>query len=550
MDGGQNQQARGLLSGSPLFDALPADLRSSLAAATTLHQIDAGDVLFDQGDDADAAYVVVSGRFEAIHENEGVRTVVRELASGDTAGELALLTGGQRSATVRAIRDSTVLRLGSREFIELISTEATFALSVARALANQVQTGTDLRGTAGRVPSVVALVGVPGVPLDLIGRSLTEAVRAHRSATLLVPSTDADWSGRVETAERNGELVLLAASFDRSDWDRFCVREADRIVLVADPRTAPRGLLQDVAGADLALLGRGSEAASWVKAVTPARRYMVDVESAASFARLARRLCGRAVGVALSGGGARGLAHVGVLQVLDERGISVDRVGGTSIGAFLGSMFAVGFPPSQMAEICRSELALRNAFDDYTIPRVSLIRAQKARRMLDRVFGALRFEDLERDLFVTSADLTSGELVLHRTGPLVDAIGASMSLPGFAPPVRMGDRVLVDGGVLDNLPVGPMLDASEGPVIAVDVMGRWDHDTDGGRAPRIIETLARATVLGSWSRAQRDVTRAALTIAPETSGTRMFDFGRLDALVRAGRDAAEIALDGLDQPLV
>ena len=180
-------------------------------------------------------------------------------------------------------------------------------------------------------------------------------------------------------------------------------------------------------------------------------------------------------------------------------------------------------------------------FNDYTVPRVALIRARKAQRMLQRLFGARRIEDLEREYFCVSADLVAAEPVVHRTGPLWEAVGASMSLPGLVPPVVAGERLLVDGGVLDNFPVEVMSAGAEGPIFAVDAMGRRPLGNAGG-PPALLETLARATVLSSWQAAALSRALADVLIVPDSGEVPMLGFDRLDELRRAGREAAHSSL--------
>jgi predicted acylesterase/phospholipase RssA len=154
--------------------------------------------------------------------------------------------------------------------------------------------------------------------------------------------------------------------------------------------------------------------------------------------------------------------------------------------------------------------------------------------MLERLLGDARIEDLPRDFFCVSSDLVSGELVVHRTGRLADAVAASVALPGIVPPVRLGDRVLVDGGVLDNLPVAEMAATGEGPVIASDVTARFDPAASAG----IRETLLRTLVLGSSDTAAAAQVHADAVIEPDVAGIGLLDFSRLDELAQRGHAAA------------
>ena len=238
-----------------------------------------------------------------------------------------------------------------------------------------------------------------------------------------------------------------------------------------------------------------------------------------------------------------------MLQELADADITIDRIGGTSIGALVGALAASGLSAQAIARILRRELVERRPFSDYGLPTVALIRARRARGMLDRLFGTTAIEETPRDFYCVSADLASAECVVHRRGPLVDAVGASMSLPGMAPPIRQGNRLLVDGGVLDNLPIAVMAATREGPVIAVDVIargmpgaGRAARGKAGLQLPTIVETMARSATLASRGMAERQRSLAALVIEPVLDGIGLFDFARFDQVIAAGRHAAAAAL--------
>ena len=278
--------------------------------------------------------------------------------------------------------------------------------------------------------------------------------------------------------------------------------------------------------------------------------HLVDAASSRdAIDRAVRRVLGTSVGVVLSGGGARGIAHIGALAALHDAGVVVDRIGGTSMGALVGALAASGRSPATIRTTLHAELVDRKPFADYAIPRVSLIRAGRARAMLERLFGDTTIEELARNYFCVTADLASAERVVHRSGSVVLAVGASMSLPGIAPPVRDGRRLLVDGGVLDNLPVEVMAAENEGPVIAVDVLARGAPGArraarSGRQAqlPSIVETLARSSTLASRGRADQQRELATLAVVPELSDVGLLEFARFDEIVEAGRRAAEAAL--------
>jgi predicted acylesterase/phospholipase RssA len=311
----------------------------------------------------------------------------------------------------------------------------------------------------------------------------------------------------------------------------------------------------ELRGADVVLLEGPAGARGfglWLDVLAARGGHVVRTEHLTEDAgRIARRLTGRAVGLVLSGGGARGLAHVGVIQELLAAGIPIDRVGGTSMGAFVGGMLALGMDADEIDARCYEEWVRRSPLSDYRIPRISLIRGEKARSMLIRTFGETRIEAAPREFACVSCDLVSGELVVHRRGWLAEAVGASISVPGLVPPLQKGGRLLVDGGVLDNLPVGAVAASQEGPLIAVDITARVRPADPAAEPPGLKETLMRTLTLGSSDTAAAARRHADLVIKPADIGAGFLEFHQLDRLRDEGRRAAAAALEssGFGRPV-
>jgi NTE family protein len=541
-----------LVRDAPLFAAAPGSALDALEASRSERTVAAGEWLFREGDLPDALYVVVSGRLRVTAHIGDEEETIRVVGPGSLLGELGVLTGAARSASVQAVRDSQVVALDAARFLELVRTDAAFAAALAEELARQLQRSGGLLPSAARA-AVFTVVGAGA-------SSVAERVRTQLAAEFAAigptetldgpestPSSAADLTSLVGRAEARSSYVLLFAD-GRGDatWDEFALRQSDRVLLVTDGSTQRWFASEKLHGADVIFVGSPSPAqiARCLDEVGARNHYIVQAGDADGVARVARRLTGRALGVVLSGGGARGLAHIGALHALHDAGFELDRIGGCSIGSFIGAMAAFGWSAEHMIGVCEAELVRRAPFSDYTIPRVSLIRARRAAAMLERVFGATHLEELARPLFAVSADLLASEVIVHRRGPVFEAVGASMSIPGLAPPVSSGSRLLVDGGVLNNLPVD-LMDASEGPVVAIDVIRRMrpaEEEQAVSRLPSIMETLSRATVLGSAERAERNRRLAALTITPDVQDMGLREFSKLEEAVDAGRKAADEAL--------
>ncbi len=527
----------------------------------------AGEWLFREGDRGDTLYVLRSGRLEIVQEAGGHEMVIRSLPSGAVVGELALLTQAPRSASARARRDSTLLAVSREAFVDLLESDPTFATALGRTMADLLARTRVAATPREPVPPVIAVATFCEHRAgEAFARELAEQLGGPGRLELL---TAADSQGSkselLDRCERANDQVLLHADAARGEeWDAFCLRQADRVlVVVGGDGRPPPGL----DGADLAMLGWPDcqpRLEPWMSAVHPRAVHLIDGEQ--SVARLARRLRGRAPGLVLSGGGARGLAHIGVLRELLDAGVVIDRLGGCSMGALVGALFAAGLSPEEIEDKLRAEFVDRNPLGDYTLPLAALVRGRRAAAMLLRLFGDLRIEELPREFFCVSCDLVTSELVVHRRGPLYEAVGASICLPGIAPPLSVGDRLLVDGGVLNNLPVETMAGRGEGPVAAVDVTNRYQAPTrkaGGARRPRLerltagmrravigwdapvpsfSETLMRSVVLGSIDTAEAAQRHAELVIAPSVQGIGLTEFGRLDELRAQGAAATREVL--------
>ena len=278
------------------------------------------------------------------------------------------------------------------------------------------------------------------------------------------------------------------------------------------------------------------------------------------------------LGIALGGGTARAVAHVGVLQVLAERGWRADAIAGTSSGAMIGAMAALGMSPTEMATLVRG-LDVRDLWRqalDPGLDQASLIRGRKLEAWLDRhVFRGATFDDLQVPLLVACTDLMTGDLGFLSEGSLAHAVVASSALAGYFSPVVDGDRVWVDGGFVEAVPFRALaqldperslglhagIDAGRSRVIQ---FVRWLHGTSAGARWR--DWLLARGALGPWRRLARGTALAAQSYERGLEvpiGARLvssyprvawWDFHRMDEAIAAGRRAADIAFerDGLE----
>jgi predicted acylesterase/phospholipase RssA len=261
---------------------------------------------------------------------------------------------------------------------------------------------------------------------------------------------------------------------------------------------------------------------------------------------LVAALAGRSIGLVLAGGGARSLAHIGVLRELEDAGIVVNRIAGTSLGSVVAAVYALGVDGETLEELHYEAFVRGDPIGDYTVPTRALTKGRRTPEVLRHYLGAdTVIEAMPRLFRCVSVDLLNRELVVHRTGLAWQAVAASARLPILTPPLRSGDRLLVDGCVLDNLPVGTLLEREVGPIVAVNI-GSGDRQHAPGTAPRMPglgETLLRLMMIGGDGTTARAREQGAFVITPPSLGVGMLEFHQLDRMVEAGRMAARALLD-------
>ena len=568
-----------------LFATLDADARAAIEAEAEWVSLDSGDILFREGDEGDALFVLITGRLRVIVSGvEGKDVLVAEIGRGETIGEMALLTGDPRSATVIAVRDSRLVRLTRTAFERIVQRLPTAMLRVTQRLVHRLQRTTH----APRAKPTVATIAV--VPIDpsidamewaaalaaALGRDRRAPLVTHAMAEQAIGGPIADHRDDRLTAwldglEVDAPLIVYAADAVASSWTDRCVRQADCLLFACPGDRAPAASVAEQAGRwahapasrELLLVHEPPHrpprhTGAWLDATAAKMHYHVRRGVEADVARVARLITGRGVGIVLGGGGARGFAHIGVIQALQEAGVPIDAIGGTSMGAVLAAQCAAGADPAAMRTINRDHWIRRNPLKDKTLPVVALLAGRRLEWMVHDMFGDLRIEDLWTPFFCVSADLTRAEMRLHTRGSLAPAVRASMSLPGIAIPVHEAGSMLVDGGLMNNVPADVMRDFC-GKVVAVDVSPAKDlvitapypaaasgwrllWGRKASNLPTIGAILMRSVLLGS-SRHQATIARNAdLFLHPPVETFGMFEWAALDAIADAGYRCAREAL--------
>jgi NTE family protein len=589
-----------LLAQAPLAGYMPeTTLRRMVDLAEPLH-LHGGQYLYREGESPDYFYMVAGGRLRVT----GNEALIGHIGFGEPVGEAGTITGEARSATVRAVRDSVVLRLPRADFLDFLNHHAPAAVALTRRLIFRLRQSNRERQRAAALGQTTLTVfpASPNAPAMALAETLARAMSgfpaarvisaAHVDATFGSGSAQAAYSDAAlsrrlgewicELERRHRHLIFVADGND-SAWALRCLRQADRVLVLAEadmpPSAAPalsqwRGSEQPLAPVELVLLRPEGDPSphtmDWQQATGARARYFLHPWDAQELEALKRQISGRGVGLVLGGGGARGFAHIGLLRALEQLDIPVDVCGGTSMGAFISALVACGLDSVEVAQTARETFIENNYLNDYTLPRVSLIKARKFLRRLRAIFGERRIEELRRTYYCMSTNLSTGAAVVHDYGPLAEWVGTSMAVPGVAPPIAWQGDLLCDGGVINNLPTDVMQSLERGIVIACSVSAEGDIRLPGAglewpdpeallnkprlkpaRAPHFSEILLRtATLASDTTLAQAAAERADIYLRMPVQGYGMFDWPKLDALIDIGYDQAMRQLEPLRDSLM
>lgn len=560
----------------PCFEGLSDAALSRILAGTRQRQIPRGEVLIRQGDASDDLFLVLSGRFTVLSGD----VPVAEIGAGEPIGELAFFSGGLRTATVIAARDSDVLVLTHADYDAVSRAtpglDRTILQSVSSRLARATPTTPRLRPRAG---NLVAVVAADGHGLDpSFTESMVAALGLHRDwQTLRLSERGADPVGPwLNEQEASGRRTVILC--DEAENAAAVARNSDTVFLVASPPRNPLSPLEAEILANtrpahlhLALVRPGADTpiqdtAAWLADRPVALCHHVAADSAADLARLARFITGTALGVVLCGGGAFGAAHLGVIKAMQAQGIEIDMIGGTSVGAALGAALAVGYTPDEAMEHYDAIFIKGKAMKKLTAPLFSIVDQRPLDRGLQHSYRGTNIEDLPINFFTVATSLSRNDIHVGRHGPVWESVRGSSAIPAVFPAMVTSEgEVLIDGAMIDNVPIRVMRDLKEGPNLVLnfkqgkewrvsgryaDLPGRlgalrrllWRRRSDP-RLPTITSILTRAMIVAS----QRQL--AATPIDPDLlleiaplRGVGFLDWGNGWRLFQAAHDAMARAL--------
>jgi predicted acylesterase/phospholipase RssA/CRP-like cAMP-binding protein len=582
-----------LLRRAPIARNLaPADL-AQLASVLRRVRFPAGATIFRHDETRLSMFVILRGRVKIL-AGEALPNyrLIDYLGRGEHFGEMALLTDGQSPITAEAVVETELLELSLADFQRLLSNCPGFAANLTATLGMRLRRITSGRRRRAR-PVVIGLVNstartqsllpilsevlaTDGNKLEVLterrtlwptgGRYLVEHIpdgtdatqRAELLASRLARVVDLHDRVLIDLTQRDieGELSQLLHHCEEIWWliDRDYVAtgfENLERLLAAEPSLAPRvHLVWILRENDYYAPPAPSEppiASLDFKVVMSDDPTRPSVAQRRGVQRLARHLNGTRVGLALSGGGARGMAHLGVIRALDEAGIHFDLIAGTSSGALMGLAYAGGWTADDaLAEYKQKLTPPRSLRMVPGLPRwymVTMFRRHAWEHLLRPYLGDARLEQLQVPFYIVTVDLISGQQVIRERGDVIDAVLASINLPVVSKPILRDGMALVDGGVLNNLPADLLLPRGADLVVGVDVMSKLSQTFAGNTAqtptsqmkhPGPLETLLRISDVQEHGLSLIQRRACDVLIAPDTSRFEFADFSRADELAAMG----------------
>ncbi len=570
-----------------MFGDITTDAMNELLDTTQIHHYRSGDPILNEGDEADGLHIVVSGRLrvETLDANN-VPIAIAEVRAPETVGELALLSDSKRSASVYALRESTVAFLNKEHFNRLIAEQPNMVVALSKLILSR-HVEKSKRLTTSENEQSIAIVPLDtrlpikrflsqlrremkkiGTPLFLDARGFdTLYGKSGVSQTQfsdIFNSSIAEW---LDDKENSFQEVVYVTDTTWTAWTKRCINRADKIVFVANADVDNNSSLREIEhklatlfknarfqrDVNLVLLHKNdvkqpSNTARWLRKRKLDAFHHIKVDNNKHMARLARRLCGCARGIVFSGGGARGYAHLGVQKLIEEHKLDIDYVGGSSMGGLLGASMAMGQSSEAIYELS-SVFAKKSALFDYTLPLASLMKSAKLTRFCQEVYGDVRIEDLWIPYFCVSSNLADGCEVVHDRGQLWRVVRSTISLPGiFSPVPTPSGELLIDGAVLNTFPVDVMHRklGKQGNIIGVNVsqiaeireyynygtslsgwaafFSRINPFVPRVRIPRLVETLLRSTDIKSIVRLNETKAMLDILIEPDVSEVPLMEF--------------------------
>jgi predicted acylesterase/phospholipase RssA/CRP-like cAMP-binding protein len=558
------------LAGHSLFTGVSRPAMDRLAQRMQVRHYTAGDIILRAGDASTELHGLVTGaaRVELTGVGAGRRLV---LVPPQSFGEMSALSGHAVSATIVAQGDTETWVLAGADLFDVLAEEPAFFRNVSELLGERLRHRTrDAANTLRPSVTLVAAHATVGQPEQIL-QGLYKGVRHYAPASLALDGRGLDSSALVThvlqwRAEGAGaQIFLLLIRPDQMEALGRLLEPVDLVLWVENsshmsvPDTYARTGAADIARLRLGERAPAAADERWSHVLDAAvfnaaaqHDGLWTRESWPELDRLVRQVCGREIGVALSVGAAAGLAHLGLLATLEEIGVPIDFLCGSSMGGAVAMGYAYfGNVRAATDALCRLAADFARSKGLQWMPRAGLVSPGRMDAITGELFGQANFADLHIPVAVVAADLVAGRPVVLDTGSLALAARATTAIPGLFPPVRIGNAILVDGGLVARVPADLMATRRSGLRLASLIKPQKSADGTTGEAAaqtmqaRLDRPFGLRTALGAswsllgWWDSAAQAQRADVVVRISTPLSDGFKFGAGQSLIECGRRAAQ-----------
>lgn len=524
-----------------------------------------------QGDPGNSLFLIQNGLVNVLIDGTEGPFLVNRLRRGEVAGEMSLITGEPRSASLLAVMPTDVLELEREEFARIVSEHPEVLFNINLILIER-QRLSDARRLASRSRGE-ALALILGSNQNLLVQEAIAAARRSRPRPISVIDLTRSLAIETEPLEESQVAQVLTAL-------DLLLTERRIAMIVADPQQKDLDLLLKNMDRVIVVMEPG-EAECWA-AISQATRlpwelFLIDGEGkgrddprlqphvirtcrsgdyGTDIAWLGRHLARTKIGIAFGAGGAKGFAHIGVLRVLERAGYIIDYVTGSSAGAVVGAQVAMGKRTDEVAQATRHLFSVESIGPLFKIiPEGEMDAISTFRAAIARVTEVERFEDLSKPLAVMTADLNTHQAHLITEGSLAEALYAATALPGLCPPFEVGPHRLVDGVTISPVPTRAARNAGADVTLSVNLMSRetleaWPEEIAHqpprrARPSKSLDPLLETLVMLQLQTSIDHAAEADVVITPRFAHSSWRDIDLAPQFEDAGRLAAESCLDQL-----
>ncbi len=587
---------------SNYFGELEAENYLKLKSLLQWHTFASGEVLFHQNDTADSMYILLSGRLVAKIKNaEQKFSTIGEIARGECVGEMAILTDKPRSASVFALRDSVLIELKKDAFVQYTDQNPTPYLAFSKVIAKRLEKQNS-KAKHHKQLNIALVPLTKNCNLEQVIASMQSYLEEkQRCICLDSQSVNAQFhfdingsdisleqnallSDYMYSLEKDSHIVFYETDDALTNWTKKCVSQADAIVFVGNFYENEAVLMPNLEFVQtlrnrvedlpvfLTLLHQDATQLPentkkrWLNLVKPKQHFHVRWSEAKDFRRLARSITGYAIGLACGGGGAKGFAEIGIYKAMMEENMEIDYVTGVSFGALSGAAIALDWTPERIEKEASEIFMGKNVLRDYRIPFISMSGGKHAEEETQKVFPG-NIEDMWLPFVCNSCNISNFSLHLHKEGEIFSAIRASFAIPGVLPPKVIDSNYLIDGGLMNNLPVDVLYLLGCAQTIGIDVSSVNESyaETSNQAAPStwtvlkakirrkkinfpsFLENIERSMMLASYQHTMEMHQKADLMFSPPVKAFGLVEWSALPKLVEIGYAYAKNALGALSE---